>query len=55
MESSIKFLEENMLFTVQSLKDCSSMELKDLGLPLGLVKKIMQRLEEQTSTTSAQV
>ena len=55
MERSIKTLEDNMLYTVKSLEDCSFMDLKDLGLPLGLVKNIMKRLEEIRSTTSVQV
>ena len=44
-----------MLNNVKSLKDCSFMDLKDLGLPLGLVKEIMKRLEKTTSNTYAQV
>ena len=55
MESSIDTLEDNMLNNVKSLKDCSFMDLKDLGLPLGLVKEIMKRLEKTSSNTHAQV
>ena len=49
LEKSLVFLEDNMLHTVESLRDITKwINLHDLGLPLGLVNKIMQHLEETT-------
>ena len=56
MEKFIASLEENMLDTVESLRDLSDQDYKDLGLPIGLVKKIKQRLEPGAqASSSAQV
>ena len=40
MEKFIASLEGEMLDTVDSLRDLSDQDFKDLGFPIGLVKKI---------------
>ena len=55
MERSIEALEYNLFYSVESMKDCTYMDFHHMGLPLALVKKIMKRLEETRSTTSALV
>ena len=54
INESITILEKNMIDTVESLKECSHKNLKDLGLPLGLVNKIIQRLEQMSAVNSEQ-
>ena len=45
MEKFIVVLEENFLDTVESLKDLSDQDYKDMGFPIGLVNKIKKRLQ----------
>ena len=49
MEKFIASLEDNMLDTADSLRDLSDQDFKDLGFPIGLVKKIKQRIEPAAS------
>ena len=44
MEKFITSLEDNMLDTVESLKELSDQDYKDMGFPIGLVNKIKKRL-----------
>ena len=52
MEKFIASLEGEMLDTVDSLRDLSDQDFKDLGFPIGLVKKIKQRLEPAASSSA---
>ena len=45
MEKFITALEDNFLDTVESLKDLSDQDYKDMGFPIGLVNKIKKRIE----------
>ena len=42
-----------MLDTVESLRELNDKDFDKLGLPLGLVKQILKRLEETASNTFA--
>ena len=44
MEKFISALEDNMIDTVQAMKELSEQNYRDLGFPIGLVNKIKQRL-----------
>ena len=44
MEKFITSLEDNMLDTVESMKELSDQDYKDMGFPIGLVNKIKKRL-----------
>ena len=44
MEKFIQALEDNFLDTVESLRDLSDQNYKDMGIPIGLVNKIKKHL-----------
>ena len=44
MEKFISALEDNMIESAQDMKGLSGQDYKDMGFPIGLVKKITQRL-----------
>ena len=44
MERFITVLEDNFLDSVESLKDLTDDNYKDMGFPIGLVNKIKKRL-----------
>ena len=54
MEKFINSLEENMLDTVESMKELSDQDYKDMGFPIGLVKKIKARLQGDEAQPAAQ-
>lgn len=54
MEKFINSLEDNMLDTVESMKELSDQDYKDMGFPIGLVKKIKTRLQSDEAQPAAQ-
>lgn len=44
MDKFITALEEAMIDTVESMKELSDQDYKDMGFPIGLVNKIKKRL-----------
>lgn len=54
MERFITVLEDNFLDTVESLKDLTDENYKDMGFPIGLVNKIKKRLSGEVSASAAQ-
>ena len=54
MERFINTLEENMLDMAESLKEVSDQDYKDMGFPIGLVKKIKARLQGDEAQPAAQ-
>ena len=54
MEKFISSLEDNMLDTAESMKELSDQDYKDMGFPIGLVKKIKTRLQGDEAQPAAQ-
>lgn len=52
MEVWIVKLEENFLDTVESLRELGDQDWKDMGFPIGLTKKIKQKISPAEVTTA---
>ena len=52
MEPFLKKLEDEFIETVDDLKQFSDNELKEMGLPLMMIKKMKQKLESDPQQNS---
>ena len=55
MDKYIVQLENNFLDTVDSLKELSDQDYKDMGFPIGLINKIKKRLEPGEGGATQQI
>ena len=54
MKKFINLLEDNMIDTVESLKELSDQDYKDMGFPIGLVNKMKKRLQSDDDQPAIQ-
>ena len=55
MDKYIVQLENNFLDTVDSLRELSDQDYKDMGFPIGLINKIKKRLEPGEGGATQQI